>query len=59
MPARGRLSLEQKQRLVRLKQDGYTWDEIVPKFPNRKRSNLQVIYTRTLKDFRSSGSLQN
>ncbi|KAL2803111.1 hypothetical protein BJX63DRAFT_437269 [Aspergillus granulosus] len=59
VPARGPLSLEQKQRLVKLKQEGYTWDEIVPKFPGRKRSNLQAIYSRSLKDFRRPGSLQN
>jgi hypothetical protein len=57
VPARGPLSLEQKKRLVRLKQDGYTWDEIVPKFPGRKRSNLQAIYSRSLKGFRGPGSL--
>lgn len=56
IPARGPLSLEQKQRLVDLKQKGYTWDEIVTQFPGRKRSNLQAIYSRCVKDFRSLGS---
>ncbi|KAL2861019.1 uncharacterized protein BJX67DRAFT_317614 [Aspergillus lucknowensis] len=59
IPARGPLSLEQKRRLVKLKQEGYTWDEIVTKFPGRKKSNLQVIYSRSLKYFRSLGSIHN
>jgi hypothetical protein len=59
VPARGPLSTEQKQRLVKLRQEGYTWDEIVPKFPGRKRGNLQAIYSRSLKDFRRPGSLHN
>jgi hypothetical protein len=57
VPARGPLLLKQKQRLVRLKQEGYTWDKIIPKFPGRKRSNLQAIYSRSLEDFRGPGSL--
>ncbi|KAL2802203.1 hypothetical protein BJX63DRAFT_132810 [Aspergillus granulosus] len=54
MSARGPLSLEQKQRLVELKQEGYTWDEILTEFPGRKRSNLQAIYSKSLKDLCSS-----
>ncbi|KAL4862070.1 hypothetical protein BDV12DRAFT_190677 [Aspergillus spectabilis] len=59
MPARGPLSLEQKQRLVKLKQEGYTWDESVIKFPGRKRSNLQAIYSKSLKDLHGLGSQHN
>ncbi|KAL4935260.1 hypothetical protein BDV06DRAFT_132506 [Aspergillus oleicola] len=43
---RGPLSSKEKQRLVRLKQEGYTWDEITTKFPGRKRSALQAAYSR-------------
>ncbi|KAL2859799.1 uncharacterized protein BJX67DRAFT_33571 [Aspergillus lucknowensis] len=57
--ARGPLSLEQKQRLVKLKHEGYTWDQIVTKFPGRKKRNLQAMYSRSLKDFRCSGSLHD
>ncbi|KAL4934206.1 uncharacterized protein BDV17DRAFT_2873 [Aspergillus undulatus] len=59
IPARGPLPLEQKQRLVDLRQKGYTWDEIVTQFPGRKRSNLQAIYSRCVKNFRSLGSRHN
>ncbi|KAL5332611.1 hypothetical protein BJX70DRAFT_392852 [Aspergillus crustosus] len=59
IPARGPLSLEQKQRLVDLKQNGYTWDEIVTQFQGRKRSNLQAIYSRCVKDSRSLSSRHN
>jgi hypothetical protein len=43
MPARGPLCLEQKQRLVKLKQEVYTCDEIVIKFPGRKRRWLRTL----------------
>lgn len=59
MSAVGPLCLEQKQRLVKLRQEGYTWDEIVIKFSGRKRSNLQAIYSQSLKDLRSLGSQHN
>ncbi|KAL5001380.1 hypothetical protein BDV10DRAFT_15047 [Aspergillus recurvatus] len=55
----GPLSSKQKQRLVQLKQEGYTWDEIITKFPGRKRSALQAAYSRSLKNFRTSESLRN
>ncbi|KAL4993589.1 hypothetical protein BDV10DRAFT_22754 [Aspergillus recurvatus] len=56
---RGPLSSKQKQRLVQLKQEGYTWDEIITKFPGRKRSTLQAAYSRSLKHLRSSECLRN
>lgn len=59
IPARGPHCLEQKQRLMKLKQEGYTGDEVVIKFPDRKRSNFQAIYSKSLKDLRSLGSQHN
>ncbi|OJJ51844.1 hypothetical protein ASPSYDRAFT_96117 [Aspergillus sydowii CBS 593.65] len=57
--ARGPLSFEQKRRLVQLKEEGYTWDEIVHEFPGRKRNTLQAICSAASKRLRSSGSIHN
>ncbi|KAL5041457.1 hypothetical protein BDW71DRAFT_201372 [Aspergillus fruticulosus] len=54
--ARRPLSSEEKQRLVQLRQQGYTWDEITSRFPGRKRRALQAVYSRSQKDVRSLSS---
>lgn len=50
---RAPLSLKQKRDLVRLKEEGYTWNEITSRFPGRKKGTLQGIYYTQLKDFRN------
>ncbi|KAL4947094.1 hypothetical protein BDW69DRAFT_126120 [Aspergillus filifer] len=57
--ARRPLSSEEKQRLVQLRQQGYTWDEITSRFPGRNRRTLQAVYSRSQKDVRSLSSRHN
>ncbi|KAF7166568.1 hypothetical protein CNMCM6106_002343 [Aspergillus hiratsukae] len=54
--AAGPLSSEQKQYLLELKDQGYTWNEIVAKFPGRKKGTLQAIFYTKLKNLRNPAS---
>lgn len=47
--ARGPLTSERKRYLVRLRDEGYTWNQISAKFPGRKKESLQAAYYRELK----------
>ncbi|RJE18045.1 hypothetical protein PHISCL_09619 [Aspergillus sclerotialis] len=51
--SRGPLSLEQKQDLVRLREEGYSRNEITSRFPGRKKGTLQSIYYSQRKDSRN------
>ncbi|KAE8386904.1 hypothetical protein BDV23DRAFT_133057 [Aspergillus alliaceus] len=53
----GPLSSEQKKRLLRLREKGYTWNEIAARFPGRKKGTLQATYYTTLKKLHPSTSL--
>ncbi|GFF60698.1 hypothetical protein IFM51744_10454, partial [Aspergillus udagawae] len=44
------LSSEQKQYLLELRDRGHTWNEIVAKFPGRKKGTLQAIYYTKVKE---------
>lgn len=50
---RGPLSLKEKRDIVRLKEEGYTWNEITSRFPSRKKGTLQGIYYTQIKDSRN------
>lgn len=53
----GPLSSQQKQCLLRLKEKGYTWNEIAARFPGKKKGTLQATYYTTLKKLHTSTSL--
>jgi hypothetical protein len=50
------LSSEQKQYLLELRRHGHTWNEIVAKFPGRKKGTLQAIYYTKVKEPRNPTS---
>jgi hypothetical protein len=50
------LSSEQKQYLLELRRQGHTWNEIVAKFPGRKKGTLQAIYYTKVKEPRNPTS---
>lgn len=50
---RGPLSLKEKRDIVRLKEEGYTWNEITSRFPGRKKGTLQGIYYTQIKNPRN------
>ncbi|PYH50958.1 uncharacterized protein BO96DRAFT_202586 [Aspergillus niger CBS 101883] len=54
--ARGRLTSERKRYLVRLRDTGYSWNQISAKFPGRKKENLQAAYYRELKGLQTQVS---
>ncbi|KAB8216989.1 hypothetical protein BDV33DRAFT_206884 [Aspergillus novoparasiticus] len=47
--SRSPLTREQKEGLVRLREEGLTWNEIASRFPNRKKGTLQAVYYSCLK----------
>ncbi|KAB8227254.1 uncharacterized protein BDW43DRAFT_294602, partial [Aspergillus alliaceus] len=57
VPSAGPLSSEQKQCLLRLREEGYTWNEIAARFPGRKKGTLQATYYTTLKKLHPSSCL--
>lgn len=50
------LSSEQKQYLLELRDQGHTWNDIVAKFPGRKKGTLQAIYYAKVKNLRNPTS---
>jgi hypothetical protein len=44
------LSSEQKQYLLELRDQGHTWNDIVAKFPGKKKGTLQAIYYAKVKN---------
>ncbi|KAK6810765.1 hypothetical protein RU639_013519 [Aspergillus parasiticus] len=46
----GPLSREQKQGLVHLREEGFTWNEIASRFPNKKKGTLQAAYYSWLRN---------
>ncbi|GKZ54475.1 hypothetical protein AnigIFM49718_010288 [Aspergillus niger] len=50
------LSSGQKQYLLDLREQGLTWNEIVAKFPGRKKAMLQAIYYTKVKELRNPTS---
>ncbi|KAA8652084.1 uncharacterized protein ATNIH1004_000988 [Aspergillus tanneri] len=55
--AAGRLSPKQKQCLVQLREEGYTWNEVTSRFPGRKKGTLQAAYYTTRKKLNQQASL--
>lgn len=49
---RGPLSPIEKRKLVALRDNGYTWNEIATRFPQKKKSTLQSIYYGQMKSTR-------
>jgi hypothetical protein len=50
------LSSEQKQYLLELRDQGHTWNDIVAKFPGKKKGTLQAIYYAKVKNLRNPTS---
>ncbi|ODM20290.1 hypothetical protein SI65_03343 [Aspergillus cristatus] len=53
---RGSLSPDEKRKLVKLRDEGYTWNEIAIQFPHKKKGTLQSIYYSRLKNSRDQAS---
>lgn len=54
-PRRGPLSLEQKRHVMRLRDEGHTWDYIASRFPGRKKGSIQQIYSQVKRSGKRSG----
>lgn len=53
------LSLERRRDLMRLREEGHTWNEIASRFPGKKKGTLQSIYYTQLKNARSRTTQTN